>query len=888
MSWLRNTISRVTGLFDKNRVHAELEDELRAHIEMLTEEKIRQGMTPADARYAALRSFGGVEQAKQICREEWGLPMLEALGRDLRGGFRQLGRNRLFTVVAVTTLALGIGANAAIFSAVYAVLLKPLPFPNSGQLVRLFEANERAGIGGDGCSYQEFQEWQTQNRVFSGMAAVSAHELTLTGRGDPTVVRVGDVTSDFFSVLGVPPAAGRGFLPQDDVPGGEPVVVISDELWHSRFGADLAMIGSSIELDKRSFTVVGIMPAGFRFSFIDQGPTRQVWVPIVQDPFFGSMAKRPTIHLFTALARLRPGLSVEQGRADMEAVGSRLWKVYRPGDAGWAVRAATLREAMIEGTSTPLLMLLAAVGLVLLIACANVANLLLARATSRAREFALRAALGAGRNRILRQLLTESAVLGLAGAALGIGLAYWGVRGLSGLLPASFPSGDSIQVNGSVLAFALALSLTASLLFGVAHALFAADPRLYATLQESGGRPGEGKMRKRARNFLATAEIALAMVLLVGAGLLIRSFAVLLSVNPGFETQKILKLEVSLPRFQYKTPQQWTAFADDAMPRIQAQPDLQNTAVAVPAPLANQSVNLPFSIVNSPPIAQGRSVTADFEAISPNYFRVMSIPLLRGRAFGGQDSMSAPRVAIISKELARIYFPNQNPVGRQLVFGFPPDVNVKREIVGVVGDVRDASLSRAPGPMMYVPFDQSPFWGLVLVSKTSLSQSAATHEVEAAVHNVDRDLPVTDVVWMTEAVDASLSKARLRTWLFGLFGAMALTLAVAGIFGVISYSVSRRTHEFGIRIALGADKSEILGLVLKEALGLALAGVAIGVAASLGLARLISSLLYGVRATDPTTLIALPLVLTAAALLAAYIPAHRATKVDPLVALRHE
>ncbi len=881
-------MTRVAGLFRKRRVHDELDDEVRAHLEMLTEENIRQGMAPQEARYAALRSFGGVEQAKQSVREQWGLPMIETLGQDLRCGFRQLGRNRLFTAVAVTTLALGIGANAAIFSAVYAVLLKPLPFPDSGQLVRVFEANDRAGISADGCTYGEFEDWKKQNRVFSGMAAVTAHELTLTGRGDPTVVRVGDVTSDFFTVLDAPPAAGRGFLPQDDVPGSEPVAVISDELWRGRFGGNPGLIGSSIELDKRPFTVVGVMPAGFRFSFIDEGPSRQVWVPIVQDPLTGAMAKRPTVHFFTALARLKPGDSIEQGRADMEAVGSRLWKEYRPGDAGWAIRVATLREAMTEGASTPLLILLAAVGLVLLIACANVANLLLARAMSRSKEFALRAALGAGRNRIVRQLLMESAVLGLVGAALGVALAYGGVRGLSGLLPSSLPRAESIRVDGSVLAFALAISLAASLLFGVAPALFAADSRLYATLQESGGRAGEGKMRQRACNLLATGEIALAMMLLVGAGLLIRSFAALLVVNPGFETRKVLKAEVSLPQFQYKTPQQWTAFSDDLMPRLQAQPDLQDTAIAIPAPLADQFVSLPFSIVNGPPVPQGRSVKADYEAISPNYFHVAGIPLLRGRAFTQQDALSAPRVAIISKELARIYFPDRDPVGQQLVFGFPPEVNVRREIVGVVGDVRDAALSRAPGPMMYVPFDQAPLWGVVLVSKTSLSASAVTHEIEAKLHEVDGDLPVTHVEWMSEAVDASLSKTRLRTWLFGLFGAMALTLAVAGIFGVISYSVSRRTKEFGIRMALGADKREIFALVLKEALVLALVGVAVGVGASLGLTRLISSLLFGVRTTDPLTLIVLPLLLTAAALAAAYIPARRATKVDPLDALRHE
>jgi putative ABC transport system permease protein len=888
MRQLEEVLRSLRSLFRRRQEEEQLAEELQFHLERQIEHNLAAGMSPEKARYAALRLFGGVQQIQEECREARGITYIASLAQDLKYGLRTLGKNRGFTAVAVLTLVLGIGANTAIFSVVYAVLLKPLPFPRSGQLVRVFEANERAGIGGDGATYSEFQEWRRQNHVFSGMAAVAAHELTLTGRGEPTVVHVGDVTSEFFSVLGVPPAAGRGFLPQDDVPGGEPVAVISDDLWRGRFGANPALIGSSIELDKRSFTVVGVMPSGFRFSFIDEGPSRQVWIPIVQDPFFGPMAKRPTVHLFTALARLKPGVSVEQGRADMQAVGSRLWKEYRPGDAGWAVRTATLREAMTEGASAPLLLLLAAVGLVLLIACANVANLLLARATSRAKEFAVRAALGAGRVRILRQLLTESAVLGLAGGALGIGLAYWGVQGLSGFLPASLPRAEPIRIDGTVLVFALAISLVASLLFGVAPALFAADPRLHATLQESGGRAGELRTRQRARNLLAVGEIAVAMVLLVGAGLLIRSFAALLAVNPGFETRKVLKVEVSLPRFQYATPQQWVAFSDDLMPHIQAQPDLQDTAMVLPAPLADQSVSLPFSVVNGPPLPQGRSVTADYETVSPNYFHVMGIPLLRGRTFSRQDAMSAPRVAIISKELARIYFPHQDPLGQHLMFGFPPEGNVKREIVGVVGDVRDAALSRAPGPMMYVPFAQAPLWGVILVSKTSLSASAATHEIAAKVHEVDRDLPVTDVEWMSEAVDNSLARARLRTWLLGLFGASALVLAAAGVFGVISYSVSRRTHEFGVRMALGASRKEILRLVLKEALRLALAGVTAGIALAFALSRLISTFLFGVRATDPATLVVLPLLLTGAALLAAYLPARRATKVDPTMALRHE
>ena len=450
---------RIRSLLRRDRVEHDLTDEIRFHLEKLIEENVARGMTPEDGRYAAVRELGGLEQIKEECRDMRRVNYVENFVQDIRYGLRMLAKNPGFTTVAILTLALGIGANTAIFSAVYAVLLRPLPFARPGQLVRVFEANDRAGISADGCSYAEFKEWQRQNHVFSGMAAEAAHELTLTGRGEPTVVRVGDVTADFFSVLGVPPLAGRAFRAGDDDQGAAPVVVLSNDLWRIRFASDPGLIGSTIELDKRPFTVIGVMPATFRFSFQNEGQYRQLWIPIVQDPFFGPMAKNPIRHFFSAIARLKPGVSEAQEQGKLEALGAGLWPRYRPGDQGWSIRTATFREAMTEGTSAPLLILLATVGLVLLIACANVANLLLARATTRAKEFAIRAALGASRERILRQLLTESAVLGLGGAALGIGLAYWGVRGLSGLLPPTFPRADSIRVDGSVLAFALLLAL---------------------------------------------------------------------------------------------------------------------------------------------------------------------------------------------------------------------------------------------------------------------------------------------------------------------------------------------------------------------------------------------------------------------------------------------
>ncbi len=559
----------------------------------------------------------------------------------------------------------------------------------------------------------------------------------------------------------------------------------------------------------------------------------------------------------------------------MDTLGRRLTPQYRSGDSGWTIGIASLRAALTENAATPLLILLAAVALVLLIACVNVANLLLARATARAGEFALRAALGAGQARIVRQLLTESAVLALLGAAAGAALAFFLIRGLTGLLPATFPRAGSIEVDRTVLSFALLLSLAASLLFGLAPALYAA-------------RPARRKSHNTARHVLIAAEVSLATMLLIAAGLLLRTFAALNHVDPGFNPSKLLKVEVSLPRFEYSTPTQWIAFSRDALSRIQAVPELRNTAAAVPLPLADNFVSLPFSIRNRPPVPPGRSLSAHYVAVTQGYFHLMNIPLLGGRFFTSMDSPAAPRVTIISRELARRFFPHTNPIGGKLVFSFPPDPPMEREIVGVAGDVRDDALNRQPAPMMYVPYAQAPFWGVCLVTRTTLSAAAAAGLIEAKVHEVDRDLPGEGIEWMSDSIETSLSPARLRTWLLGLFGAVALLLAAAGIFGVVSYSVSRRTREIGVRMALGARRRDVVSLIAGQGMAPVCIGITLGLAGSLALTRFLSGLLYGVKSTDLTTFAAAALVLILVALLAAWLPARRAARVDPITALRCE
>jgi putative ABC transport system permease protein len=884
-AWATRLVSKTRGWLAPRQVDQDFDQELASHLDLLTEESVRRGMSPEQAQRAARIRLGGLTQLKETNRELHGLPAIETFLQDTRYALRMLRKNPGFTAVAVLTLALGIGANTAIFSVVYAVLLKPLPYTNPEQLFTAFQANEQQGVAETGCSYLNFEEWRAQNHVFSELAGVVAHQLTLTGRVEPTVVNTSVVTPEFFALLDVKPVAGRIFSPQDGKQGAPPVVLVSEELWRGRFGADPKILGTSINLDQRPFTVIGIIPGAFRTPFFSK---REVWIPLVQDPVFSTFMPQRGAHLLPVIGRLKPGVSVAQAQAEMDAISARLAGEFPAENNGWTVRLVPLQKEIVGDVRTGLLVLLGAVGLVLLVACANIANLLLTCATSRSKEIAVRAALGAGRVRIIRQLLSETAVLGLLGGSAGIALAYWGVKALSSLLPSSLPQTNPIRVDYFVLGFALLLSAIAGVAFGLVPALFAASADIQNTLRE-GARTGESRNRRRARSFLAVAEISLAMVLLVTAGLLLRSFARLTSVSPGFDAQHIVKADISLPQFQYSTPQQWASFSEELLTRIQSDPGLQDSAVVVPRPIADSNVNLPFDIVGNPPSSAGASRTANYVSVSPDYFRVMGIPLLAGRFFNQHDITSAPRVSIISEAMARLYFPNQDPLGKQITFGFPPGSGeAMREIVGIVGNVRDVALGKNPGAMMYVPYAQAPFWGANLVVRSTLSTSSVAAAIRQEVQSMDKDLPVTDVAKMPDLIDASVAQPRFRTFLLGLFAGMALVLAATGIFGVISYSVSRRTNEIGIRVALGASRHTILSMILRETLILTLAGLAVGLPCALAASHLVGHMLFNVSANDPATLAAVAFSLAAVAALAGYIPARRAMRIDPMAALRHE
>jgi predicted permease len=864
----------------------EMEEEMSLHRELRAREIVHQGEADFEsAKQVSQKRFGNPLQVREEIHRAWGWTWVDDAGQDLRYAFRLLRKAPGFTLVVVITLALGIGANTAIFSVVNAVLLQALPYTRADQLVSIFESNQREGVKATGCSYQDFKQLRDSG-VFADVAGVQRHDLTLTDAGDPAVVSTVVVTPEIFSLLNVAPLTGRYLFPDDDKSGAAPVVVLSEGLWRNRFGADPTLVGRSIHLDQQGYTVVGIMPAGFRVPVF--GVQQEIWIPLAQDPLFGSWMPRPGGHWLRVMGRLKPGTSLASVQPQTKAVAQQLATEFPQQNAGWDMKLAPLQTVIVGEIKTPLLVLLGAVGLVLLLACVNIANLLLARSTIRTREVALRQTFGASRMRIVRQFLAESAVLGVIGAALGVAVAYFSMHALDTLLPADAPAARPVQLDASVLGFSLLIALLASLGFGLAPALFTARTDVQSNLKQGSIQSGSDRGRLRLRSFLTGAEIALAMIIVVAAGLLMRSLIRMTEVDPGFSAQHLLKAEVSLPRYQYKTPQQWAAFSDALLQRIQVQPGMENTAVAVPLPIANGFVNLTFVLPDHAPLAPGEPNSANYVSVTPKYFGVMGIPLLRGRLFSADDSMSSRRVALISEFFAHRYFHDENPVGRKIKFGFPPDGNVTREIVGVVGNVRDVGVTQEPGPMMYVPFAQEPFWGGVLVVKSTLPAPAVAGAIRQAVASIDKNLPVTDIETMPGVLEQSVAQPRFRTWLLSAFGLVALLLAAAGVYGVVSYSVASRTREFGVRASLGASPGSIAKLVLREGITLAAAGLVVGLCTAVVLARFLRSELYGVGAYDPLTFALSVAVLLTVAVAACYIPARRAMKVDPIVALRYE
>ena len=804
--------------------------------------------------------------------------------QDLRFGARSLVRSPGFAAVALATLALGIGANTAIFSVVEAVLLRPLPFPAADRLVAVVQTLPSRGVRGNGASYLNYADWQSRARSFEHLSAIRMHDYTLTGHGEPDLVTAGTVTSNLFRVLEDTPLLGRTLMAIDDDPAAPSVAVLSERLWRSRFAANPGIVGQSILLDQQPVTVVGVMPA--RFKTPPEAPPVELWLTLTHDPVFADLREKREGHYLRIVGKLRPGVDIGAAQAELATIQTGLVREHPKENEGWGVEVEPLAENLVSGVRTALLVLLGAVGLVFAIACANVANLLLARASARAREVAIRTALGAGRSRLLRQFLTEGLLLAAGGAILGVALAFVALRGLQAWIPADLPRASEIRLDGAVLLFAVGASLLAAVIFGLAPALHASGASLSGALKEGSAGAGEGGRRRRLRSALVVAETALSFVLLIGAGLLTRSFLRLQEAPLGFRPSGVLTAGFSLPRNQYTRPDEWAAFYERLVERLQAEPGAESVAAALPLPLTGSGLNFAFTIEGRSSEGPGTDMTANYTAVTPEYFRALGIPLLRGRLPGASDTSTSPKVCAISETFAKRHFPAEDPIGRRLVFGFTE--KIPRTIVGVVGDVKRDGLGVLSRPEMYVPFAQEPWWAAYLVVRAKGDPSALAAAVRREVAALDPSLPIDDIEPMTRIVSGSVAQPRFRTTLLSFFGATALLLAIIGLYGLIAYDVGRRAREIGIRLALGAGRGDVLRLVFRQGLGLTLLGLAAGVAGAAFLTRYLSSLLFETPPLDPATFAAVGAVLLLAGALACWIPARRALAVDPNRVLRSE
>ncbi len=800
---------------------------------------------------------------------------------DLRYSLRVLARSPSFTLVAVVGLALGIGANSAIFTAMNAVLLRPLPYKEAEQLVLLWELNRHNGDHEIKASAPDYIDWKEQNSVFQDIAAFNANSglgLNLSGAGHPARISATSVTGNLFSVLGVTPALGRSFLPDEERPGSAPVCILSDGLWRRRFGSDSKIIGKAVTLNDEMWTVVGIMPAGFRFP--QSVDPVDLWVPAM----VRSTARTKRAHHYLGvIARLKPGLSLDHAQAELDALARRMELQYPETNAGLGISLVPLRTQITGNIRPALLVLFGATAFVLLIACTNLANLLLVRATVRQAEMSLRLALGASRTRLVRQLLTESALLGLLGGILGLILAFAGTRLLSSHSPSNFPRTNEIAVDGRVLGFTLGLSVFTAVIFGVVPALQASKPDLIRTLKVGGSGFTMGRGWQRLRLLLVASEMALALVLLIGASLMIRSFFRLQEVNIGLDPLNVLTMNTTLTVDRYPAPRQ-IAFYRDVVERIGALPGVTSVGAVDNLPLGGSDVHS-FGIVGRPAWDPGDEPSGEFGVVTPQYFNAIGIPLTKGRYFTAGDGDGAPNVAIINDAVARRYWPQEDPLGKHITIDFERE---PREIVGVVGNVRHLGMDQQEPLQVYIPHSQRGGAAMYLVVRTTSDPLNLAPSVRAAVEAVDHDQPVYDIQTMEQRLSDSVSPRRFNMLLLAIFAAIALLLAGGGTYGVMSYYVTQQTHDIGVRMAMGADHVKILTLVVEKGLVILFFALTIGVAVAFAFSRAISGLLFGISALDLTSILGASFLLTVVGLLACYIPARRASRVDPMVALRYE
>jgi predicted permease len=899
MMWLRVLAARLKGTFGKTRRERELDAEVRAHIGALTEENIRRGMNEKDARYAARREFGGVEQTKEQYREQRSLPFLETLLQDIRFGARTLRKSPGFTIAAVLTLALGIGATTAIFSVVDAVLLQALPYHNSGRLMRVREKLPKFFSGAAAVSAPDIAVMARENRVFTSVAAFTSRKSNLSGAGAPERVSTARISANVFALLDASPVTGRIFREGEDQ-SGHFVTVLSYGLWQRRFGGDASAVGRSVMLNGQSYTIVGVMPQEFEFpprGLLEYEPA-DLWIPmaLTQD----ELTDLGDNFDWGVIGRLKAGLTPAQAQSDMNVVAAdvlKTWGLPPTIHIELDLLVTPLREVVVGNVQTLMYLLLGAVGLLLLIACANVANLLLARTSARRKEMAMRAALGAARGRVIRQLLTESVLLALSGGALGVFAAAWGTKLLAAIAPDNIPQVQGIGVDHAVLLFAALLSAVTGVLFGLAPAYAASRTDVNEMIKEEGREGAGGRSNVSTRSAFVVAQVAIAFVLVIGSGLLIRSFIDAQSSRSGVQAENVLTATISLPPVQYSQSARAEQFFQQLAQRMESTPGVESIGFSTDLPTEMDWDHI-FVVEEHPTSAKGQAPQSANSLELGNYFQAVGVPLIRGRFFTAEEEKGHGNVLIISAGMAKQYWPGEDPIGKRVKWGTAESKDPWLTVVGVVGDVKQRALDQPAIAHTYEPY----LWvcsqkdamqnnlcdTLNVAVRSHIAPASVLSGLQAALHEIDPAEPLTRVRTLREVLESSIAPRRFNTLLLTIFGCAALLLSSIGLYGVISYSVRQRTHEIGVRMALGAQPRDILRVILGQGLKLLATGVAIGFAASLALTRLMADLLYGVSTTDPLTFVTVTALLAFVALLACYIPAQRAMKVDPMIALRYE
>jgi putative ABC transport system permease protein len=877
MNWLRKLQLRSRAILQKEELDARMNHEIRSHIELQTQENIGAGMSPEEARYAALRQFGWVESIKETCREQRGIGWIENLSRDIRYGTRMLFKNVAFTVVAVLTLALGIGANTAIFSFVNAILLRPLPFKDPQRLVMVFTSYPPVDGHRNWISAPTFNEWRKQSTPFDGLAARGFGGFVLTGKGLPENIPGARFSVNIFRLLGIQPVLGRDFLPEEEPYGKDHVVLLGYELWKRRFGGDKTIVGRGITLNDELYTVIGVLPPR---TFFPERDT-QLWTPLAFGPEqlhdYGS-------HNYLVYASLKPGVTLGQANREMNLIASRMAATdehYK----GSSAEVYSLHEMTVGDSRTVLLVLLGAVGLVLLIGCVNIANLLLARSAARSREFAIRGALGASRVQVVRQLLTESMLLALLGGVGGILFALFGLQALVRLGPPDLPRiWEGIHLDMRALCFTAVVTGTAGLLFGFAPALQSSVSDLVRELNEGSRGSSAGRRSQRVRAALVVSEVAVSVMLLVGAGLMIRSFSHLISQNLGYNPENVVSFDLGLPSKKYPTLGAQARFFQQLKAKVDILPVVQAAALVRGLPLSGQNAGGDVSIKGAPPPAVGEAWDADFAQVSPGYFHAMNIPFMRGRDFNERDGRNSAPVAIVNEAFVKKFKLGTNVLGRFIGCAGANDI----EVVGVVKDSKRSGLANVQRAEVYRPYAQQCWGFMSLVVRTQSDPAMMIRAIRTELDMLDKDQPIENVRTMTQLVARSVTQRRLSVQMLSGFAGLAMLLAAIGLYGVLAYDVAQRKREIGVRMALGAQQHKVLSLVLTQGMKLALMGTVIGSVAALALTRLMHNLLYQIQPSDPLTFAAVSVLLLGTALLACWVPARRAANVDPMEALRCE